>query len=131
MEGDKITSKKIRALLGYCVRKEENKEIRGIRMKKKTRIIFYCLSVSFASLFFLASAQADLPGWSYNATVKITNSLASSLTDYQVSITINTAALVTAGKMQATGNDIRFNDSDDLTPLSYWIESGMNTTSTK
>ncbi|KKP89348.1 MAG: hypothetical protein US57_C0019G0001, partial [Candidatus Moranbacteria bacterium GW2011_GWC2_37_73] len=33
--------------------------------------------------------------------------------------------------MQADGRDIRIIDSDGVTPLSYWIESGINTTTTK
>jgi hypothetical protein len=32
--------------------------------------------------------------------------------------------------MNADGSDIRFVDSDDTTPLDYWIESGINTAAT-
>ncbi|MCR9143968.1 MAG: DUF2341 domain-containing protein [bacterium] len=54
-----------------------------------------------------------------------------SLTNYQYELTINTASLVSAGKMNADGSDILFMNSDDLIPLPYWIESGMNTAATK
>ncbi|NTW31103.1 MAG: DUF2341 domain-containing protein [Bacteroidetes bacterium] len=69
--------------------------------------------------------------WQYKAPWTINNtSNSNTLTNYQVKLTLNTAALVTAGKMLATGNDIRFTDNDQCTLLSYWIESGINTTST-
>jgi hypothetical protein len=75
-------------------------------------------------------ASAALSGWSYQATVTVTNGGGTALTNHQVNLTLNTAGLVTAGQMQADGDDMRFLDSDDTTVLSYWIESGMNTAST-
>ena len=69
--------------------------------------------------------------FNYRRAVTIDNSSnASTLTDYQVSITLDTASLIAAGKMQSDCDDIRFTDSNN-TELSYWIESGCNTTSTK
>jgi len=59
------------------------------------------------------------------------------LTDYQVNLTINTTALIAAGKMKSDCSDIRFTNSTDHNtqnwPASYrfWIESGCNTTATK
>ena len=80
-------------------------------------------------MFFLhASAQCPLPGFSYTQPITITNPNAA-VTDAQVKITVNTATLVAAGKMQSSGNDIRFTDSLCNT-LPYWIESGMNTATT-
>ncbi|MFQ5469800.1 MAG: DUF2341 domain-containing protein [Gammaproteobacteria bacterium] len=55
----------------------------------------------------------------------------STLTDYQIQITIDSASLVSAGKMNSDGSDIRFRDSNGATELNYWIESGINTASTK
>jgi len=55
----------------------------------------------------------------------------STLTDYQVLVSLNTAALISDGHMQADCDDIRFYDSDNSTPLNYWIESGCNTANTK
>ena len=52
------------------------------------------------------------------------------LSDYQILLTLDTQTLVNQGKMQPDGDDIRFTDEDDLNLLNYWIESGMNTTST-
>jgi hypothetical protein len=52
------------------------------------------------------------------------------LTDYQVSITIDTATPITQGDMRSDCGDIRFYDSDQITPLYYWLESGCNSEST-
>lgn len=51
-------------------------------------------------------------------------------TEYQVYFDIDTASLVTAGKMQADGDDIRFVDSDGNV-LPYFIADDMNTASTR
>ncbi|MBU5537544.1 MAG: DUF2341 domain-containing protein [Candidatus Aenigmarchaeota archaeon] len=53
------------------------------------------------------------------------------LSDYQIPITIDTNSLILAGKMRSDCGDIRFTDSDGSTQLSYWLESGCNTASTK
>ena len=69
--------------------------------------------------------------WNYRKAITVSNT-GSVLTDYQVSITIDTASLVTAGKMRSDCGDIRFIDTDDSTLLSYWIESiPPNSASTK
>lgn len=74
--------------------------------------------------------QIDLQfGWSYRRAITITNT-GSALTDFQVFFSVDTAALITAGKMQALGQDIRVTDSDETTQLSFWVES-INTTTTK
>ena len=66
--------------------------------------------------------------WGYRQTVNITNS-GSAQTDYQVAITLDTAALITAGKMQNDCDDIRIADLNGKI-LSYWISS-CNNASTK
>ena len=68
--------------------------------------------------------------WHYRKPITISNS-GSVLTNYQILVTIDTATLVTAGKMLSTCNDIRFTSSDSSTLLNYWIESGRNTSATK
>jgi hypothetical protein len=70
--------------------------------------------------------------WLYREPITVDNTgNASTLTNYQVLVTVNTATLVSAGKMQSSGNDIRFADSDGTTLINYWIESGMNSASTR
>ncbi|MBI3583168.1 MAG: DUF2341 domain-containing protein [Nitrospinae bacterium] len=66
----------------------------------------------------------------YRKPITITGSTAGVQTNYQVLVTVDTQSLITAGKMQSTGADIRFTNASG-TLLSYWIESGINTTSTR
>lgn len=76
--------------------------------------------------------KLGLENWNYRKPVTIDNSgNANTLTDYQILVTLDTQSLILAGKMKTDGGDIRFTDSDKLTLLNYWIESGMNTASTK
>jgi N-acetylneuraminic acid mutarotase len=67
----------------------------------------------------------------YRRPITISNPAASALTNYQVNFTLDTAALVSGGKMKSDCGDIRFKDSDQTTALNnYWIEYGCNTTAT-
>ena len=68
--------------------------------------------------------------YAYEQDVSLTNS-GGTLTNYDVLIERDTATLITAGKMQSDCDDIRFTDSDKLTPLVYWIEQGCNTANTQ
>ena len=74
--------------------------------------------------------MAWLTGWNYRRPITVSNT-GSALTDYQILVTVDTATLVTAGKLLSSCNDIRFTSSDGSTLLNYWIESGPNTSSTK
>lgn len=65
----------------------------------------------------------------YQRPITITGSTSGPLTDYSIPVTVDTAALVAAGKMKATGDDIRFTNSSG-TQLPYWIQAGMNTAAT-
>ncbi len=66
----------------------------------------------------------------YEQAITINSTNTNTLTNYQVQVTLNTSALITAGQMQADCADIRFTDSSgNLLP--YWIESGCNTTTTQ
>jgi hypothetical protein len=71
-----------------------------------------------------------LGGWNYRKSITVSNP-GSELTNYQVLITLNTASLISAGKMRSDCGDVRFTDSDGSTLLNYWIESGCNTNNTK
>lgn len=52
---------------------------------------------------------------------------ANTLSNYQVSVLLNTASLVTSGKMRSDCGDIRINDTDDTTALTnYWVENCNN-----
>ena len=72
----------------------------------------------------------DISGLKYKRDITINNiSNSNSLTNYQVLITVDTATPISAGKMRSDCGDIRFYDG--ITPLNYWIEGGINTTSTQ
>jgi hypothetical protein len=82
--------------------------------------------------FIIQSTYAWPSGWLYRRAITINNTQNSAnLADYQVNVTINTLNLISAGKMRSDCGDIRFIDSDDQTQLSYWIESGCNSASTR
>lgn len=70
--------------------------------------------------------------WHYRAPVTITNSVAGNLENFQVAVTIDTAALITAGKMQSTCADLRVTSLMGKS-LPYWIEPGpgCNSATTK
>jgi hypothetical protein len=71
------------------------------------------------------------PGWKYSEILNITENSGVNLTNYQLKITLNTEELITAGKLQADGADLRFAaDANYAYSYSYWIESGINTTNT-
>jgi len=63
--------------------------------------------------------------------IQVTNS-GGTQTNYDVLLSLNTAALITAGRLQADCDDLRFyNDEYFTTGYNYWIESGCNTTNTQ
>ena len=59
--------------------------------------------------------------WNYKARVKLSNSGESELTDYQEKIVMDTATLITAGKMQADCDDIRVLNLAQDTELGFWV----------
>ncbi len=65
----------------------------------------------------------------YFMPLTVSNS-GSTLTDYQASVSANTSVQIAAGKMQSDCDDVRFYDSDNITPLNYWLESNCNSTTT-
>jgi len=67
----------------------------------------------------------------FTREISITEMSGDYLLDYQVLVEIDTASLISMGKMRSDGADIRFRDSDGRTDLSYWIEGGLDTSSTR
>lgn len=66
----------------------------------------------------------------YRKPISVTNG-GGAQSNYDVLLSIDTATLITATKLQSDCDDLRFVDSNDTTLLSYWIEGGCNTTSTQ
>ncbi|MES2618530.1 MAG: DUF2341 domain-containing protein [Bacteroidota bacterium] len=90
------------------------------------RLLFLVLG-----FFILSESKAItcLPGWKYTAPITVTNTNAGGLSYFQVKVIVNTQALIAAGKMKSTGDDIRFTDAN-CNNLHYWIDSNLNTTTT-
>lgn len=77
------------------------------------------------------AAFAQPAGWSYAQPLLVQNNTASLVTNYQMMFTYNTQTPIGLGQMNANGNDIRFGKTCAGTTLfNYWIESGINTTTT-
>lgn len=99
-------------------------------MFKKLTVFFIVL---FTIFFFADNLQSQgcncFNGWLYMVPVTITNSNAAAYTNFEIRDSINTAVLISGGKMKNDGSDIRFADSL-CNPLNYFIQSGINTTGT-
>ena len=98
----------------------------------------YTFSIDNGTGTFIDDVYVDFPGfetwwnphWLYRQIVTIDNSSNPSvLTNYAVLVTIDTASLISAGKMDVNGGDIRF--LDGTSELDMWVESGMDTASTR
>jgi hypothetical protein len=73
--------------------------------------------------------QPAAGGVSFAMPISISNPHAAPLYDYQVPVTFNSAALVSAGKMRSDCGDMRFYDAYGA--LAHWLEMGCNTTVTR
>ncbi len=83
------------------------------------------ISMILLTVFMSMSSVYALSGWSYYRDITIDNTGNSNvLTDYQVLVTVDTATIISEGKMNSDCSDIRFTESDGVTELSYWIEDG-------
>jgi hypothetical protein len=101
-----------------------------INATTSTNVNFLSLGDIGAPVKALSALRAS--GWSYRKPITIDNTKnANTLSNYQVSVTLDTASLISAGKLRSDCGDIRFTDSDGQTLLSYWIESGCNSANTK
>lgn len=92
-------------------------------MKQITQIALFVLSFSFA--------KAQLTGYSFIRPITVSNTSTATAFGYQLKLTINTQSLIAASQMNSSGNDIRFGKTCNGSVLyNYWIESGINTSST-
>ncbi|MBI4973060.1 DUF2341 domain-containing protein [Candidatus Roizmanbacteria bacterium] len=95
-----------------------------------TFVILFFLPIAYLTTRYQSKTEAAWldDHWGYRQTVAITNSGVAQ-TDFQVQVTVDTATLITAGKMQSDCDDIRLTDvSGKILP--YWI-SNCNNASTK
>ena len=68
--------------------------------------------------------------WGFRSGIEVSNDTLGVLTNEDVLVELDTAALVTANKLQVDCDDLRFVDGDDNSLLSFWVEGGCNTAST-
>lgn len=78
----------------------------------------------------MSTLKAQISNWNYRTPIQVTELNGVNQTNYQVKLTYNTSTLVAAGKMQASGADIRFADSCGTTFYNYYIDSNMNAINT-
>lgn len=76
----------------------------------------------------LIQGQA-FPAPNYQAIYKITNPNNQALYNYPILLSLDTKTPISANQMRSDGGDIRCNDNSS--ELNYWIQQGLNTTSTK
>lgn len=95
-----------------------------------TFVILFFLPIAYLTTRYQSKTEAAWldDHWGYRQTVAITNSGVAQ-TDFQVSITVDTATLITAGKMQSDCDDIRVTDVSGKI-LAHWIETGTNACNT-
>jgi|GEM_PF-6451893 len=80
----------------------------------------------------LATTTSDIwfdSDWPVRMPINLSEQNGTSLTDFQVNITLDTATLIAAGSMEGDCADLRFADGNG-TALSFWIEKGCNTSAT-
>jgi hypothetical protein len=69
--------------------------------------------------------------WEHRKPITVSNDTGSTLSNEDVLVTVDTESLINNGKLQNDCDDLRFVDSDDSTPIDYWIEGGCNTSTTE
>jgi hypothetical protein len=83
-------------------------------------------------LLLLAGAAFAQPlGWSYIRGITVVEQSGTNLVDYQMKLYFDTQTEILAGRMLASGDDIRFGTNcAGTTLLNHWIEGPMNDDST-
>jgi outer membrane protein assembly factor BamB len=76
---------------------------------------------------FNVTVYANSSARVFRKPITITERSGNNLTDYPVLLTIDTASLISAGKMRPDCGDIRFNEGGS--PIPYWIEPGTENSS--
>ena len=98
-----------------------------------TIFFFLLIGIVILSRFVLPNKKVSAnwwnDSWRYRKAINIDNTSGSNLTDFQVSVSIGTSALIASGKMQSDCDDIRFTDINGNI-LPFWIDPdmGCNTT---
>ncbi|MCM2266520.1 MAG: DUF2341 domain-containing protein [Elusimicrobiales bacterium] len=76
--------------------------------------------------------DASFPGsWKYRENLRVAERSGAALADYQVLVKLDTAAPVRLGRLKPDCSDLRFANSNEVSLLNYWLESGCNTAETR
>lgn len=122
------------SLVGFAlgwVNPSSNKGVGGGKIKFSSSNLGFGTSTANYDLDVLGNMGFRSTSFSYRKPISITNNSGGNLTDYETLISVDTASLISAGKMQSDCDDLRLMDSDGVTPLAYWTESGCNTSATQ
>lgn len=108
---------------------KQNYHFKSLPAVKLSGIFLACLSL----FLFVQTANAQLSGWKYRDAIRVSENAGIQNLNYQVLLTINTASLIGANKMNANGDDIRFSkDCAGSVLLNYFIDAAtINTSATK
>jgi hypothetical protein len=104
--------------------------------KKRLLGIFLLAIFLMGGGFFKFLTQKSEAAWydenfAYRQAVTVTvSSNSSAISNLETLITVDTSTLITAGKLQSSCQDLRFTSNTGKL-LSYYIDSGCNTTTTK
>lgn len=98
-------------------------------------IALLTLTGLITAIFVMSTNVQEVRGWynsnwMYRKAINIQN-LEAEKTDADFLYSLDTATLISSGKIKSDCADLRFIDSNDTTVLSYWIESGCNTSNTQ
>jgi hypothetical protein len=89
-------------------------------------------SLSFVAILLVISSLKSVPAQaalSYQRTVTVTNPSTISYTNYQVRLTLDTANLISTGKMRSDCGDIRTTNTALTVNFDYFLEGPCNTVS--
>ncbi|MCW5909357.1 MAG: DUF2341 domain-containing protein [Chitinophagales bacterium] len=89
-----------------------------------------CVFANYLNVNAQASVCCPYNGWDWVVPITVSNSTGATIPAQSTLFIINTAAPISAGKMNVSGNDIRFVYNTCGNYLNYWIESGINTNNT-
>ncbi len=92
----------------------------------KRGITIYFLIFALIFVSNMVSAGWFNFAWTYQQAITINNSNPNNLTNYQMNISLNSTNF-NFSAAQTQGQDLRFTDTDGITPLNYYIESYNST----
>jgi len=99
---------------------------------RKEEIILKSKSLTITPLYkeaTIPNIDLSLYKWLYYKPITIQNNDATNYSDIQIKIVVDTASLVSAGKLRSFCEDLRFT-LEDGTSIPFWIEYGENTANT-